>query len=270
MPESLVAEFEALALGAYEARVLLTLLHVESATSAELARHSGVPRTSIYQVVDSLTDRGLAQRIPSDGPARWSSPGPDEALDRMYRLAEERLCAQRVRLDRIRRIMDEAFPEASGPGTAYAQVFHGTAQVSGLYNHLIETVTSELLTMNRPPYSNAERVNSRILAALGRGVDHRILYQLDEWDSAEAPFRQIMDTYHAAGARAGCIVHVPFMMAVADREVALISINDPRQTDVGFPTTLLLEHPGFAVLQAIGFEGLWERSQPVRDTRPPP
>ncbi|HET7489644.1 MAG TPA: helix-turn-helix domain-containing protein [Acidimicrobiales bacterium] len=248
LPESLVADFEALGLGAYEARVLLTLLHVESATSADLARRSGVPRTSIYQVVDALTERGLALRVPAGGPARWCSPGRDEVLDRIYRVEEDRLRTQRARLGRIREVLSDAFPEATGTVLAYAHVVHGAAQLRALHDHLLETVTSELLVMQQAPSSSEEPANPLVLAALGRGVDHQILCQGDGWG---------LTAYLAAGARARLVPTLPMAMVVADRAAVLLSVDGAGQA-----ATLFVEHPGFAAVQATGFERLWETARP--------
>jgi hypothetical protein len=137
-----------------------------------------------------------------------------------------------------------------------------------MYNHLLETVGSELLVLSRPPYSNGEQVNPLALAALGRGVEHRVLYQFPEWRSPTlAPFRATMDLYHAAGVLARTIADVPMTMVVADRQAVLISISEHEQADAAFPTTVLVEHPGFAAVQATGFERLWEKGLPVSATR---
>jgi len=78
--EAIQREFEELGLSPYQAGVLLALMRLGSANSLQLARASAVPRTSTYQVLEELGLKGLAVRIPGDGPAVWASPGREEVF----------------------------------------------------------------------------------------------------------------------------------------------------------------------------------------------
>lgn len=265
LPEALLREFEELHLSPYEARVLLALLRVGSANSAQLARFSGVPRTSTYQIMEELSAKGLAQRVPVDGPATWASPGRDEVLDRLDALQEEQYRQQRARTDRIRAALANAWPEAPSGAGPYVHVILGAAQVVGMYDRLVAQAETELLVLNRPPYSQPpQRVNQVVLDAAGRGVKARALYEADQWFSASDEFRAAMNEYHDAGVLGALVEELPLKLAIADRRVALVAMTDPVLPDIGFPTTLLVEHPGFAAVQAEAFEKLWQDSRPVK------
>jgi hypothetical protein len=56
---------------------------------------------------------------------------------------------------------------------------------------------------------------------------------------------------------------LPLKLAVVDRKVALLAMADPVLPEIGFPTTLLVEHPGYASLQADAFEQRWSTGTPV-------
>lgn len=266
--DSLMAELEELDLSPYESRVLTALLRLGSATSAELARNSKVPRTSIYSVVEALSAKGLCQRLPVSGSARWSTPGRDEVLDRLYAFEEERLRHQRERVERVREILAESFPEAPSSAGAYVHVMHGAAQVNVIYNRMLAEIESELLFFNRPPYSSEPgHVNPLVLAALERGIEARVLYQAEQWNAPECKqFREGMRVYHDAGVQGALVDDLPMKLAVADRRVALVSMTDPTALDIGFPTTLLVEHPGYASVQALAFDRLWETAHPIKTT----
>ena len=56
----------------YQAMLLVCLVERDGpATSATLAAESGVPRTSVYTVADSLGDMGLCSQAALTGPAQW-------------------------------------------------------------------------------------------------------------------------------------------------------------------------------------------------------
>ena len=85
--------------------MLLALLQVGRANSAELAELSGVPRTSIYQVMRSLTQQGMAEEVATRGPAEWTSPGWEAVVDVLDAAEEERLRRHRARTRELRRVL---------------------------------------------------------------------------------------------------------------------------------------------------------------------
>lgn len=265
IPETLLHEFEQLDLSPYEARLLLALLRLGSANSAQLARHSGVPRTSTYQVLEELNRKGLAQRLSVDGPAVWASPGREEVFDRLDAAEEERLRQHRIRTAQLREMLARTFPETPEAAVPYVHVIQGAAQVSSIYDRLVTEATGELLVFNRPPYSLApDQVNQAVVTAVRRGVASRVLYQAPQWSDPNAEaFRTAMGAYHAAGVEGRMVAELPVKLAVADRRVALLAMTDPVLPEIGFPTTLLVEHPGFAILQAAAFDALWAQGSPL-------
>ena len=134
-----------------------------------------------------------------------------------------------------------------------------------MYDRIVARAEDELLVFNRPPYSQgADQVNPVVLEMLARGVRARALYAEEQWEAPGAkPFRQAMAVYHEAGVMGALTDELPIKLAVVDRKVALLAMTDPVLPDIGFPTTLLVEHPGFAGIQAEGFERLWEHAQPL-------
>src|SRR5947209_4410972 len=201
VPERLLREFEELDLSPYEARIVLALLRLGAANTAQLARVSGVPRTSTYQILEELNARGLAQRVSVDGPAMYASPGRDEVFRRLDAAQEERLRQHRERTARLRELVAEAFPEEPSPAGPYVHVIQGAGQVSHMYDRMLADARSELLVFNRPPYSHGEaQVNQAVFDALERGVKARVLYEAEQWHAPKsARFREAMAAYHRAG-----------------------------------------------------------------------
>ena len=277
VPDDLRRELEELGLSPYEARILLALLRLGSATSAELARFSGVPRTSAYQVLEELHNKRLAERVPGGRAAVWTCPGPDLVFDRLDAAQEDRLREHRARTARLRQVLAEPLP---GPATVpppHVHVVRGAAEVRSVYDRLLAGAAREVLVFNRPPYSTTanvvkqtphdvtgqDEVNPLVLRALARGVRFRALYQVRQWnDPAAASFRAAMDRYHEAGVEARVVDDLSVKLAVADRALVLMALPDPAQ-EVGYPTNLYIDHAGFAALQADGFEHRWASARPV-------
>lgn len=115
VPDGLRRELQELGLRPYEARVLLALLRAGSANSAQLAELSGVPRTSTYQVMEALTEQGLAERVPTHGPAVWTCEGWEAVVDVLDAAEEERLRQHHARTSRLRQALAEVLPTKPVP-----------------------------------------------------------------------------------------------------------------------------------------------------------
>ncbi len=262
--DGLGREIEDLGLSPYEARVLLALLQLGSASSVQLARTSGVPRTSTYQVLDELMVKNLAERLPGTGTAVWTSPGHDAVLDRLQEAEERRLREHRDRAGRVRTLLAKTLPEHPSSPMPYVHVIAGTADVKRFYEQMLADVESELLMFTRPPYTwAAGSPNQAVLDMLARGVSARVLYQASHLELAGTEaFRREIEVYHEAGVEGRVTDALPIKLVVIDRKQALLAMPDPGLPGAGFPTTLCVEHPGFASVQADGFERCWEQSRP--------
>ncbi len=77
--EDLVVNMRRIGLTEYEARAYLSLLTDHLNTATRLAEKSGVPRTKIYAVLDSLREKGWV-RIYSGAPLLFRAISPDEVM----------------------------------------------------------------------------------------------------------------------------------------------------------------------------------------------
>ena len=266
--ESLLHEFEQLGLSPYEARVLLALVRLGPANTAQLARHSRVPRTSTYQVLEELSSKGLAQRLSVEGPAVWAAPDREELFDRLDAAQEERLRQHRARTARLRETLAKTFPDAARAPLPCAEVLQGAAHSITTYDRLLAKVEHDLLVLDAPPYAFPDGVKRGVLDAARRGVRARVLAQAPpRGDRSAEAVATMLERYRDGGVDARVVDDVPVKIVVADRRVVLVALaalddsGHPQQ----LPTTVLVEHPGFAELQAAAFERLWDSAEHLSD-----
>ncbi len=86
----MIDRLTALGFSTQEARVYLALLQQPSATGYEVAKSAGLQRANVYQVLSSLSDRGVVERASADSPARFIAVPPAEVLGRIKRLTAQR------------------------------------------------------------------------------------------------------------------------------------------------------------------------------------
>lgn len=271
--EALRRELEELGLSPYQTRVLLVLLQLGSANTQQIARLSGVPRTSTYQVLDELSGKGIASRLPGDGPAIWSAPSRDEVLERLdaalNEAQEQRLLQHRAHAARVRELLSSSLPEPAPSTPLYVQVMTTSIETKKTYDRLLGEAETELLMFTRTPFFTPEEdVNPSVIAALARGVEMRALYQASDIDAAHAePWLKELEAYHAAGVHGRVVPVLPVKLVVFDRRTVLVGMPPPTDPDGAYPTFMLIDHQGYAEVQAAAFEKYWESAQPYRRRR---
>jgi sugar-specific transcriptional regulator TrmB len=85
-----IERLTALGFSTQEAKVYLALLQHPSATGYELAKHAGLQRANVYQVLATLTDRNVIERTTDSQPARFVAHPPAVVLGRIKRTTAER------------------------------------------------------------------------------------------------------------------------------------------------------------------------------------
>lgn len=256
--ERLYSAFEGLGLTPYQARVVVALQQAGSSNCLDLAKLAGIPRTSIYQVLDELDGKGLAARVPGNGPAVWTLVGRKEALDRLVSLEAERLEQLKARSSQVSKMLDELLPAERSVSLPYVQVIHEPSRVGPLYQQLVGQTQEELLVFNRPPYTKRIGPADPIIVEAARRASARVLYQAAEAEDADyEDWHYEMAKYHQAGVEGRVVDELPIKLAIFDRKNTLLSLDDPALPSVGFPITLLIEHPGYASVQANAFENMW-------------
>ena len=78
----------------YEAKAYLALLSNSPATGYAVAKHSGVPRSKIYEVLDSLTNRGDVLTSPGNPPLYRALPAKELVAARKAKAEENFLAAE--------------------------------------------------------------------------------------------------------------------------------------------------------------------------------
>lgn len=80
--ERIVEKLERIGLTEYEAKAYLALLEVHLNTASKISEKSGVPRTKIYSVLESLAHKGWV-RIYSGVPLLFKAQAPQEVVEKI-------------------------------------------------------------------------------------------------------------------------------------------------------------------------------------------
>ncbi|MFA7563145.1 MAG: helix-turn-helix domain-containing protein [Methanoculleus sp.] len=102
VPTLLLESLKSLGLTKYEALVYIGLLRMVGATATEVHEISGVPRASVYPVLDRLVQKELVS-VSHTTPKRFGAVPPGQGIENLMRRIEADAESARVALDAIYR-----------------------------------------------------------------------------------------------------------------------------------------------------------------------
>jgi sugar-specific transcriptional regulator TrmB len=249
-----------LGLNAYEARSYLVLIGHPRFKALELAARAHVPRQKIYEVLDSLVEKGFAQVV-QEKTKLFSAVEPSLAvpsyLVRRVQTLQRELTDQTRMADGLVSDLTAAYSEGRGErGTLdYLRIVGDTEQTAVQYRKMLSDVQTEYLEFSRPPYAVDPLDEQLVKQARMRGVSCRLLIESGTLDGAH---RQRLEDYAAAGVDIGQAESLPMKLAVFDGQRGLLALLDPVITRPTW-TAVVFEHAGMGEAMKGLFENYWRR-----------
>ena len=250
-----------LGLNAYEARSYLVLIGHPRFKALELAARSYVPRQKIYEVLDSLVEKGFAQVV-QEKTKLFSAIEPTIAipsyLDRRAQALQQDLKDECRAADGLMDDLGAAYSEGQGGrGTLdYLRIVSEPGQTGVHYRQLLAEVQKEYLEFSRPPYAVDPLDEQLVKKARLRGVTCRLLI---EAGTVDEPHRQRLDDYAAEGVEIRQTESLPMKLAVFDGERGLLALLDPVITKPTW-TAVVFEHSGMCEAMRGLFETYWHKA----------
>ncbi|MBI4891824.1 MAG: TrmB family transcriptional regulator [Acidobacteria bacterium] len=249
-------------LNAYEARSYLVLVGHPRFKALELASRARVPRQKIYEVLDSLVEKGFAQVV-QEKTKLFSAVEPGLAvpayLERQKELMEQQLESQRRHGQSLATELKAAYAEGrGGRGTLdYLRIVNDPSQVAVHYRSMLAGVARSYLEFSRPPYAVDPLDEHLVKQTAARGVRCRIIQEAGP-DPLENAAR-IAD-FRASGIEVRTVDSLPMKLAVFDGMQGLVALLDPVTTRPTW-TSVVFDHAGFGEAMQGLFEEWWKGAQ---------
>jgi sugar-specific transcriptional regulator TrmB len=224
---------ETFGLTEYEARCFVALVRIEHGTAREIAEVADVPRPRVYDSVESLGERGLAD-VQDAQPRRFRAPAPGDAIERIRREYGDRL-------DRLEQLLPRLQSPEPREGRAGIWVVEGDDAVSDRLAGLAGDAAEELLVVVAVESLLTDEFLEALADAAERGLDITV------GSPADAVRERI-----AAGVPAASVVETWTWWAdhpIAAGEVSAVLMADSRELLVS--SQLETELPGVARHSAV-------------------
>jgi len=257
-----LAEIETLTklgLTRYQAKVYIALIQRPVFTASELAEVANIPRARVYDTLESLIALGLCSELPGTL-RRFVATHPREAVEALLREQERRAEEARELAEELTPLFEESRGEQDP--LDYIAVLRDIAQINQRLARFQSEARQIILMFNKPPYSTPIAENDAGLAALGRGVRMRSLYERSALDDAD--FAAGIMRFVAAGEEARFVDQLPLKLAIFDEARVILPLQDPIPGRFSL-TTLVIHHPSLARTLSLAFEVLWETARPYHE-----
>jgi HTH-type transcriptional regulator, sugar sensing transcriptional regulator len=247
-----------LGLNAYESRSYLVLLGHPRFKALELAARAHVPRQKIYEVLDSLTEKGFAHVV-QEKTKLFSAVEPGLAIpsymDRRRQSLEHEFMDQgRTGASLIEDLKVVYSEGKGGRGTLdFLRIISDPAQTASEYRRMLSEVRQEYLEFSRPPYAVDPLDEKLVRQARDSGVACRLLLQAASIDDAH---RQRLSDYAATGVEVRQVDSLPMKLAVFDGQQGMIALLDPVITRPTW-TAIVFNHEGLGEAMKGLFEHRW-------------
>jgi sugar-specific transcriptional regulator TrmB len=247
-----------LGLNAYESRSYLVLLGHPRFKALELAARAHVPRQKIYEVLDSLVEKGFSQVV-QERTKLFSAVEPSLAipgyLSRQRQAFEQELAdhsrAGSALTDELKALYSEG---QGGRGTLdYLRIVSEPAQTAAEYRRMLAEVRKDYLEFSRPPYAVDPLKEQMVKQAAASGVHCRILLEAATLDEEH---RQHLTDYVAAGVEVRVADALPMKLAVFDGSRGLVALLDPVITRPAW-TSVVFDHAGMGEAMQGLFDVHW-------------
>lgn len=252
-------------LNAYESRAYLVLIGHRRFKALEVAGRARIPRQKIYEVLESLIEKGFVQVV--QGKAKeFSAVEPKMALEGyLFRKKDmfEREWQDRHGLaHQVEADLAAIFADGTqGRGTLdYLRIVADLGQIREEYRRLLLQSNEEYLEFARPPYAVDPAGEPLLPDLMRRGVKCRLLYDAHVMDDDEE--RPRLEALKKEGASVRLVSELPLKLALFDNQRGMISLDDPV---VSHPqlTALVFEHHSLCLAMNSLFEDSWKRGTPL-------
>ena len=269
-------KLEALGLSPAEAGVYLALIEAETRLSAQaIADSTGTARSSVYQVVRSLADKGLVEGGAGYG-GRYSAVSPEEGLPNLIEREREMLVEKEGLAKELAKLLASSFGD--GPiEKDVVEILRNPRVIADRFDRLQLEAQDEINGLVKAPLLSPRHSNPIEDKVLRRGVRVRALYESAVLDNKEiAPY---IGRWVEAGEEARIYEGIlPMKLQLFDARTALLPLEvtaaAPPQTEAIEElldnrrerhqiTAIIIRHPSLGAGLKVLFDTLWERGRPL-------
>ena len=253
-----------------EAKVYRVLLGVSEITAAAIPKFTDIPRTKVYEVLNSLVRKGFCKEVPSEGNGgngqTFAAVSPAIALEGLMSIEKSRM----KRLEQLNGTLTKELLHLFENSTNrlqdynFIEILRGRTEIIRRYTQMRNSCKSEILelspgdfTMNEKEAAEEAEYNQTLLK---KGVKIKVIYEKREITSG------LNMGFHLKnkdlGVEARMVPELPLKISLFDGTTVLLPLSDPVVDEPNI-TVLIIEHRALYKVLQDAFEAYWDKSEPT-------
>jgi HTH-type transcriptional regulator, sugar sensing transcriptional regulator len=263
-----------------EAHIYLALLQKQEFTAAEIAAIVPVGRTKVYEIIPVLISKGLCTESQRDNKKIYRAVEPSIALDNLFSFFQQEieneieqkkdtLHRKKKSFDELAKDLNKVFSKSihKPSNLEYIEVLKDISQIRNKWIELQKNTRCELLAFNKAPYSIKHSKNAQYQEELLKRseITEKGIFEYGSCKTKEdlEVFIEVVSMYANLGEDCRVIKHLPIKLVVIDEKITMLALNDPVSMKPSI-TTLIVDHPSFALAQKEVFNSYWKKAVPLK------
>ena len=258
-----------LGLNDYEARGYLALMERSSLTATQISAVSGIPRTKVYDVTESLMKKGLCSLLPGKI-NKYRAFEVSAAAENLLRESEAIFNMRKEQIQEASESLKQQLSVVYGDNAhsvdplEYIEIIKDPYQIHKRFMQLADQAKEEMLGFTKPPYTGPkERLTEQTeqqAQLLRRGLKIRVIYEIpQDKEEFEWWFNDI-DANVKYGEEARVIKELPMKMSIFDSRIVIFALEDPVSKQPSL-TAQVIEHRALAKGLKALFQTFWDRAE---------
>lgn len=263
----LIEKLQKLGLSKRESEVYIALLTKKEFTAPEIGKITSVSRNKSYEVLQSLVKKKLCTQKYKDGTKIFIGIRPDIALQNIISGYEKDLKEKKdFTADFSKELMKlHTANKHSSSSLDYIEVFTDIGQVKERWENIERNTKKELLVFTKPPYSVSLEDTLEIADEVKKNrISVKSIYEFKTLKTNEEinSLLKMIAAYKKMGEEARIIEELPMKLAISDVNTTVFVLDD-KITMQQSMTTMIVEHPGFAIALKKVFDSYWKDAMPI-------
>jgi HTH-type transcriptional regulator, sugar sensing transcriptional regulator len=247
-----------------EGEVFLALLQKNEFTAPEISKITSVSRTKSYEILQNLVKKGLCNESYRNGIKVFNCVDPKIVIENILSEYEKK---KRV-ADELSVTLNEIFKKNGKVESSidYIEVLTDKEQIKEKWLTIQKNAKKELLGFSKQPYAiNLDDNIDKETDMIKNEVIVKGIYEYKNLTQEErSNLIKIIEIYNKMGEEVRIVEELPMKMIVIDETITMLALNDRVSLKPAI-TTIVVEHPGFALAQKDVFNCYWQKGIPIVD-----
>lgn len=269
--QEIIKSLESLGFTNYESKVFCVLFEGHLLTATEIAKKSGIPRSSSYDILKTFCEKGICNEVQTSSVARYEMIDPKVVEDKLEKDIHD---TYKLKMTKLRESFEKLQPifkakELEGQKVDVELIKGFNQHRFAKFMEIFKSAKSEVLLMTKLESYVDTTIDDTTMEFLNGGGVLKTLYEASNnfkvkvdglWTQiSKEELPDFCSSLVAEGEELKLTDNIYQNMLIADRKIVFISLVDPTIARYN-RSDIIVKNENYARTMAEYFEGCWKNS----------